>query len=245
MEQPTLERTTKQTMAAYLTQRMNRMGQGPAAAKLGHLGRKFVPSGLRPVAKLTATKAIATVHRKRALKLLEEDGLSHLHLGCGATRLPGWLNINLFGTNADVFLDLREQMPFPDSSVSAIFHEHLLEHLPYMAALRFTQECARIVRPGGVLRVGVPDFRRYCESYLSDQGLIEEMRPNRPTRLLAFTEVFYEHGHCSMWDEETLQLLMIEAGFSSVERSAFGVSALGPIDSTSREIESLYVEAIK
>jgi len=215
-----------------------------AATRTGAMGRRFVPRSLRDLTKTAATRAIEPQQRRRALKL-QQAGLTRLHLGCGATHLDGWLNIDLFGNNADAFLDLRRRLPFADNSIDAAFHEHLIEHLPYAAALRFATECCRVLRPGGILRMAMPDFRRYAESYLSNSGLIDEKRPDRPSRLLAFSEVFYEHGHLSMWDADTLQQLTAAAGFTSFAVSGFGESALGGIDSPSRELESLYVEATK
>ena len=43
-----------------------------------------------------------------------------LNLGCGPNSKPGWLNINLFHSGADLQLDLRERWPFPDGSVAYI-----------------------------------------------------------------------------------------------------------------------------
>jgi predicted SAM-dependent methyltransferase len=231
-------------MEGYLAERRRR-ARGTPSAKVAAFGRRLFPTSLRPAAKLAATRAIERQQRKRAVKLAEVDGIRQLHLGCGSTRIPGWINIDLFGTNADVFLDLRKPMPFGDASMDAIFHEHLLEHLPYSDALQFTRECARVLKPGGLMRMAMPDFRRYAESYLGGNGLIDAKRPDRPTRLLAFSEVFYDSGHCSMWDETTLRLLVTEAGFSGLAASQYGRSSLGDIDSLSREMESLYVEATR
>ena len=231
-------------MQQYLEDRTTLTRRAPAASRMGQLGRRVLPAGLRPVVRNTATRLLQKQQRKKAAEMLA-SGISRLHLGCGATHLDGWINIDLFGTKADVYLDLRNPLPFEDASVDAVFHEHLIEHLPYAAALGFTRECARVLKPGGVLRMAMPDFRRYAESYLSGQGLIDSKRPNRPTRLLAFSEVFYEHGHLSMWDAETLEALATEAGLETFAESAFGTSILGTIDSPNRELESLYVEATK
>src|ERR1700746_1738543 len=51
-----------------------------------------------------------------------------LNLGCGPNPRPGWINVDLFDSRADLQLDLRERWPFADASVSHIYSEHVFEH---------------------------------------------------------------------------------------------------------------------
>src|SRR5579863_8682139 len=53
-----------------------------------------------------------------------------LNCGCGPMVKPGWLNIDM-EKRADLQLDLRKGLPFPDKSVSFIYSEHFFEHLEY------------------------------------------------------------------------------------------------------------------
>jgi hypothetical protein len=72
------------------------------------------------------------------------------------------------------------------------------------------------------------------------------VRPLAPTRLLAVQELFYWPGHATMYDFETLRLLIAAAGFEAVERGGFGDSRIDPCpDSEHRREETLYVEAIR
>ena len=70
--------------------------------------------------------------------------------------------------------DLSRGIPFPDASVDLVYHSHVLEHLDRGVAPRFIQECARVLRIGGLIRVVVPDFERYCRNYLDHVGLCEK-----------------------------------------------------------------------
>jgi hypothetical protein len=58
-----------------------------------------------------------------------------LHLGCGPNYKPGWVNIDLMDSTADLALDLREPLPFRPGSVKHVYSEHAFEHLtfPYEA----------------------------------------------------------------------------------------------------------------
>ena len=70
--------------------------------------------------------------------------------------------------------DLSRGIPFPESSVDVVYHSHVLEHLDRDVARKFIRECARVLRPGGLIRVVVPDFERYCRNYLHHVDLCEE-----------------------------------------------------------------------
>jgi hypothetical protein len=92
--------------------------------------------------------------------------------------------------------------------------------------------------------LGVPDFGRYMQSYAGDRKFIEGLRPRRPTPLLAVAEVALRHGHRSVWDAETLEQALTDAGFVDVRRRAFGDSELEPPpDTPYREPETVYAEA--
>jgi SAM-dependent methyltransferase len=80
-----------------------------------------------------------------------------LNIGCGPNRKKGWDNIDLL-PDVDLSLDMREAMPFSENSATIIYSEHFFEHLDYPEpAKRFLKECHRILRPGGIFSVGVPD----------------------------------------------------------------------------------------
>jgi len=169
-----------------------------------------------------------------------------LHLGSGGHPLEGWVNVDVLGMGPDVHWDLRRRLPFPDGSAEAVFLEHVIEHFTLADDLALLAECRRVLAPAGIVRLGVPDFGRYMESYATDGAFLEQQRPGRPTRLLAAAEVALAHGHRSVWDCETLELTLREAGFVDCRCRPWGDSSLDPApDSALREPESVYAEARK
>jgi len=123
----------------------------------------------------------------------ETRGLK-LHLGCGTRTPAGWLNVDaalgarlaklrplrrwlrrvgafrLDWSDAIVIHDLRRPFPWPDASAEAIYSSHTLEHLSKRDGARFLDECARVLAPGGVLRIAVPDLALVIADY--DKGTL-------------------------------------------------------------------------
>jgi predicted SAM-dependent methyltransferase len=90
-----------------------------------------------------------------------------LNLGCGARHHPDWVNVDFTAHSPGVMAhDLRSPLPFPDDSFDAVYHSHVLEHLPRAKAPEFMAECHRVMAPGAVIRVAVPDLERLAKTYL-------------------------------------------------------------------------------
>ena len=230
----------------YLEEREAARTRGLERGSAVRLLRRVTPFGLRQAAKVHGTALLAPVERRKAGRLLTEVRPLRLHLGAGTHRPLGWVNVDVVGMAPDLAWNLRRPLPFPDGAAEAVFLEHVLEHFPLAAGLDLLDECRRVLKPGGIVRVGVPDFGRYLESYAGDGDFVERLRPGRPTRLLAVGEVALGHGHRSVWDAETLELALRESGFPDARRRAFGDSALEPTpDNAAREPESVYAEGTR
>jgi SAM-dependent methyltransferase len=93
--------------------------------------------------------------------------MHYLNLGCGNRFNSDWTNINFTSTGPDVIAhNLTQGIPCPDASFDVVYHSHLLEHFPKDQALTFLQECYRVLRPQGILRVVVPDLEQIARTYL-------------------------------------------------------------------------------
>jgi predicted SAM-dependent methyltransferase len=236
---PTLSATT--VLAEYFKE----PAYMPVSRLRGFLA-PVIPRVLRPRARLWATDLLRPIARRRARRLATRTPLQ-LHLGCARDRKSGWINVDLVGDGADLFWNLLRPLPFADASADAIFHEHVLEHFDFAAALNFCSECHRLLKREGTMRIVVPDaeecLERYCRGELAPA---QEPAVRRPTALLAAQELFFRFGHRSAYDFETLRLLLRSVGFREIRRSAFGQGRLGALaDSAHRREGSLYCEAAK
>lgn len=207
--------------------------------------KNLFPVRYRGTARMMLTDLVRGRERRKAQALAQRADL-RLHLGSGGEHKSGWVNVDLLGDPVEVAWNLARPLPFESASVTAVFHEHLLEHLPLQDGVAFMRECFRVLKPGGILRVGVPDAGKLIRSYSSDRTYLEALHPGRPTAMLAVQELFYWHRHCAMFDVETLCLLFRASGFPDPQERDYGDSALSQApDTKRRRAETLYVEARK
>jgi len=163
------------------------------------LGRRLVPPRWRFQARLLTTNLLRPLERRRARRFEAARPL-RLHPGCQKVRKEGWLNVDVAGYPVDLRWNLLQPLPFSGETVEAVFHEHLLEHFSLTEALFLTREWHRVLEPGGVLRIGVPDAGAYLCSYAEDGDFLGNVRPECATRMLAVQALFYWPHHQTMYD---------------------------------------------
>ena len=69
--------------------------------------------------------------------------------------------------------DLSRGLPFEDSTVDAVYHSHLLEHIDHHLAESFLLEVKRVLKPNGIQRIVVPDFEEAARLYLEHVAVCE------------------------------------------------------------------------
>ncbi|MBL9150498.1 MAG: methyltransferase domain-containing protein [Phycisphaerae bacterium] len=91
-----------------------------------------------------------------------------LNLGCGRRRHPAWTNADLRPDTPEVLkVDLRQPLPFLDGDFDGVYASHVLEHLTPAAGRALVYEMQRVLRPGGICRLVVPDLEGICRAYLA------------------------------------------------------------------------------
>ena len=76
--------------------------------------------------------------------------------------------LNKFNSLSDNIMvhDLAKGIPFDSDSIDVVYHSHVLEHLDRDVAGKFLMEIHRVLKPGGILRIVVPDLEKACRSYI-------------------------------------------------------------------------------
>lgn len=93
--------------------------------------------------------------------------MRYVNLGCGNTYHSDWINIDIAPLGPGVIAhDLSQGIPLDDNSCDVVYHSHVLEHIRRNDASGFIAECHRVLRPGGIIRIAVPDLERICRAYL-------------------------------------------------------------------------------
>ncbi len=205
---------------------------------------------------------VGNLVRNRSFQLRPErlGGLAYLDLGCGPNTHVNFVNLDyLWHPGIDVCWDVARGLPFPDRRFSGIFSEHCLEHFPLPAAVKLLSEMQRVLAPGGIARIIVPDGELYLRTYVEqregrtanrfpfqDREAMEELW----TPMWSVNRVFYQDreslfGHRVIYDAPLLEALLRKCGFTWVERRAFGQGRDTGllIDTPGRKAESLYLEA--
>lgn len=202
--------------------------------------------------------------RNRAFQLHKDRirNLRYLDVGCGRNVHEEFINVDyLWHPGVDVCWDIGRSIPFPSASMKGIFTEHCLEHFSIPVAFAVLKECWRVLTPGGLLRIIVPDAELYLELYhrqrRGDENALfpfqeSESFNNMFSPIMSVNRVFYQDrdspsGHRFMYDFQLLKLLLDRLGFESARKVSFreGRDPILLIDSESRRSESLYVEAEK
>jgi predicted SAM-dependent methyltransferase len=188
---------------------------------------------------------------------LDPTRTNYLDLGAADDGLEGFVSLDFFTNHAASYgADLRFPLLIDDAVFDGIFTEHTLEHLNYEEVRRLLGECLRILKPGGRIRVIVPDVFIIAENYVrKDDSFFAEFetamlaRRGRTlqTKMEALSFELQENGHRSAWDFETMGLFLERAGFAEVARVGYRQGAdptlLCDRDDHGRRLLSLYVEA--
>jgi len=93
--------------------------------------------------------------------------VTKLNFGCGLRFASGWINIDFHSEHAEVQrVNLLQRWPFPDNHFEAVYSSHTLEHFSLPVGESLLRECWRVAKPGGILRIVVPDLENTCREYL-------------------------------------------------------------------------------
>lgn len=136
-----------------------------------------------------------------------------LHLGCGRRRIDGYVHIDVVDYPHIDHVSSIDNLSFlQDRSVDVIYNCHVLEHFKRRDVQRVLREWHRVLVPGGVLRISVPDFAALCEVYQRHRELGLVIGP-----IFGRQDYLY-NIHYNLFDFETLRKQLQEAGFDEVRR---------------------------
>ena len=90
-----------------------------------------------------------------------------LHLGCGNKKIHGWVNVDTRKEESpDVVLDIKNIHKKYNNAVDIIYVSHVLEHFDKHSIKNVLDSWYKALKPGGTLRISVPDFEAVVSRYL-------------------------------------------------------------------------------
>jgi SAM-dependent methyltransferase len=128
-----------------------------------------------------------------------------LNIGAGDTHIDGYTPVDIkTGTDA-------AQLPYADNSVDEIYACHVLEHFPVEETVNVLTEWRRVLKPGGRIKVAVPDFDKLIEKRN------DPLQRRIASRMIVggWTDTTDKHG--AVFDGDSLRDDLYAAGFGSID----------------------------
>jgi predicted SAM-dependent methyltransferase len=176
--------------------------------------------------------------------------IARLNVGCGPQPAAGWINHDWKPIHGiDLHGDIREGLTLPDHSMDYVVAMHFLQDLLWGDIPPALRELRRVLRPGGVLRVGLPDLDKAIAAYQRGDAAYFHV-PDEHARGIAtklVTQIIWYGSVFTPFTFAVAEEWLQDAGYREVKRCAFGQTFSPHADIVSldnRERESFYAEAI-
>jgi ubiquinone/menaquinone biosynthesis C-methylase UbiE len=174
-----------------------------------------------------------------------------LNFGCGPCGTPGWINADrIAAPGVDLCCDLRSGLPLAERCLDYAVAIHVLQDMAWTDIPAAARELHRVLKPGAVLRLGVPDLERAIDAYNRGDAAYFYV-PDRDAASLGaklVTQVIWYGSVRTPFTYDYAAQVLIAAGFRRVARAAYRQTYTRHADIVSldnRERETLFVEATK
>ena len=203
-----------------------------------------------------------------------------VNLGCGTNPADGWVNLDrspglelrrvppivrralsALGLTESLTewpdnvrrVDATRGLPFADGSVDAVYSSHMLEHLSAADAGRVLDECRRVLKPSGVLRLALPDLRAMAAAYVAsiapdaaDRFMEQTMLgwSEMPKGVRRLVDMASGARHRWMYDSASIQQRCRDRGFATEEWD-FREGKCPDLAAVEHRKESFFVEAYR
>lgn len=215
-----------------------------------------------------------------------------LNLGCGLQCPQGWINIdssmgarlsklpiikkvlhrvlptswgilpNIKWPSNVRWMNITRKFPFSSNSVDCIYSSHTFEHLTYAEAAFVLKECYRVLKPGGIIRIIVPDLAQIVDNYIRNKQRMPHLAAKKlldetlyfeipvPSNIAGLIKYHFKrkNNHHFLYDHASLIYQLQESGFRDITGKGYGESRIEnikEIDLEERFSGAFCVEGIK
>ena len=140
------------------------------------------------------------------------DGKILIHLGCGPIHDPRWVNVDLlYLPHIHHIQNVTKLDNFLDDSADLIYACHVFEHVSRSSLQDVLVEWRRVLKPGGILRLSVPDFDCIVKIYNAEKNDIESI-----AKPLMGGQDYKFNFHYSIFNKNYLSNLLKKSGFKEI-----------------------------
>ena len=160
---------------------------------------------------------------------LSKPGPHCLEIGAGWNSRPGWLATDLAPPPgySCMRLDATKSFEIPSESFDFVYSEHMIEHITFEDGRNMLEECNRILKPFGVIRIVTPSIGFLSRVLSSDRGILEDRYRNwsvtnwvceapKVTNAFFLNNFVRAWEHKFIYDRETLELALQLSGFEPI-----------------------------
>lgn len=141
-----------------------------------------------------------------------------IQFGAGSLHLPPpWKNF-------DTDCDITKPLPFESGAVDRVYCEMCVEHVRPQEAWAFLDECHRILLPGGLIRIVIPDYSLTWREKSADYARVNGGVTGAVTWKEHLRSIVFCHGHQGLWNSQLLQDVMESIGFRDCRQHRAGES---------------------
>jgi predicted SAM-dependent methyltransferase len=160
-----------------------------------------------------------------------------LNVGCGYPlrqklhphfHVREWQEIRLDldpAVQPDIVCSITDMNPVLDCSVDAVWSSHNLEHLQRHEVPQALNEMIRVLRPGGILLMTLPDLRQVAQLVVEDR--LEDQAYTSPSGPITALDMIFGHtaslargnrfmAHRTGFTARTLRRVLFDAGFVDI-----------------------------
>lgn len=137
-------------------------------------------------------------------------------IGCGSRNYgEDWIHNDIVPHDHIDCIGYAHSLPIASNSLDLVYASHVLEYYDWEAAKSIVlPEWKRILKPGGILRIAVPDFETLVELYINKDEKLKDIIGPLFGRMRGEDGLIY---HKTTYDYNTLTNILKEVGFKNID----------------------------
>lgn len=146
-----------------------------------------------------------------AIRVEVKDEPLRLNLGAGEWEIPGFIAIDR-KTGGEVF-----PLAYENDSVDEIRASHILEHFGHHITLNVMQEWCRVIKPGGLLRIAVPDYDKLMKMHVMSIPHLEDNPAATPEAMMMGGQTTPDDTHRALFTSIKLRNCLSACRLTHIE----------------------------